>query len=443
MSAFCLAYGANAQENAGKSVVFKDYQGAKMRPAPGYKKGMANIDKSNSANKTTVGGDRWMFSYDIANGYFGSDVLGANDFVFHVAWDSLLKQKYNTGYAGVNWIAMAQYVDPFADGFKDPIVSGANEIVINKWDAYTLDSILFNAAYVQSPVGGAGTKDTLYLSVAPVAPNLRKYTKADYATAEDYAGVKTHGGELPVQRLGATDSFNRQLGNAGAIKWKYVIPDTMRKPMTAQGQYQTRSFRIALPSTLSIPAGSGFAISVAFKSGETWAAGDSIPMHHYFMPLASQYADNARMPYFYYDYNDLGMSYLMHKDGQGSFGSSIALEMANTIDFAQEFLPIGGHVKCSTCFTVGVNNVSNVITGVTAVPNPATEQINVKFALQGAANTTVNVTNAVGQVVASQNMGNVANGTATFSVANLNNGVYFYTVEANGQRMTKRFVVAH
>jgi hypothetical protein len=52
----------------------------------------------------------------------------------------------------------------------------------------------------------------------------------------------------------------------------------------------------------------------------------------------------------------------------------------------------------------------------------------------------------LGQVIATQNMGAMNAGqktTATFNTSALAAGVYLYTVEADGQRVTNRFTVAH
>jgi len=61
-------------------------------------------------------------------------------------------------------------------------------------------------------------------------------------------------------------------------------------------------------------------------------------------------------------------------------------------------------------------------------------------------NATVSITNAVGQVIATKEVANVIakqNNIVTFSTADLSAGLYFYTVEAKGQRTTNRFVVTH
>ena len=49
----------------------------------------------------------------------------------------------------------------------------------------------------------------------------------------------------------------------------------------------------------------------------------------------------------------------------------------------------------------------------------------------------------LGNTVATQNVANIGSGKATINTANLADGVYFYTVTANGERQTGRVAIAH
>jgi len=92
-----------------------------------------------------------------------------------------------------------------------------------------------------------------------------------------------------------------------------------------------------------------------------------------------------------------------------------------------------------------VGNIPGV-TVSSAFPNPANNAVSMQVTVKESASVTVTLSNMVGQVMDTQNLGLVsANGSknATFSTAGIANGVYFLTVEANGGRSTTRFVVAH
>ncbi len=89
------------------------------------------------------------------------------------------------------------------------------------------------------------------------------------------------------------------------------------------------------------------------------------------------------------------------------------------------------------------------INGVTignAFPNPANSTLNVPVTVATGASINVSISNMVGQVLQAQSLGNIAGGqtkTAVFNTSSLAPGVYLYTVESNGERVTNRVVVAH
>ncbi|RYD52846.1 MAG: T9SS type A sorting domain-containing protein [Sphingobacteriales bacterium] len=120
-------------------------------------------------------------------------------------------------------------------------------------------------------------------------------------------------------------------------------------------------------------------------------------------------------------------------------------------DFSPSSLAIGVpnppvmRVNFATRGPVGVTNTNANVT-VAANPNPANNEFTVPVTLANAADVKVLLTNPVGQLVATQQLGKVAAGqtaTATFNTAGLSNGIYFYTVEAGTERITNRIVVAH
>jgi len=96
-----------------------------------------------------------------------------------------------------------------------------------------------------------------------------------------------------------------------------------------------------------------------------------------------------------------------------------------------------------TINTLGVANVNKTISNTNASPNPTSSELAVSFNLSAQANVSVTLTNTVGQVVATQTMDNVTGGKASFNTSNLPSGIYFYSVNANGERSSGRVTVAH
>ncbi len=93
--------------------------------------------------------------------------------------------------------------------------------------------------------------------------------------------------------------------------------------------------------------------------------------------------------------------------------------------------------------TTGVNNVADNIKSVDAYPNPAKGILSISFNMATAADVTVTLTNILGEQVCQQIVANATTSRAIFDVTSFAEGIYIYTVSANGQQTTGRVVVAH
>ena len=126
-----------------------------------------------------------------------------------------------------------------------------------------------------------------------------------------------------------------------------------------------------------------------------------------------------------------------NNDGAFDFSpTSLAVGTKRAAVMRINFGPVASSVK---------NTITNFELGA-ARPNPAQSQFTVPVTLKAAAEVSVTLTNPMGQVVSTQNLGKVAAGqtaAAVFNTSALANGVYFYTVEAGGERTTNRVVVSH
>jgi hypothetical protein len=225
-------------------------------------------------------------------------------------------------------------------------------------------------------------------------------------------------------------------------EYKVVLDQALFLDSTADGFHF-----ISVATNSAIPANRKSSVSVTFKSGTTYNAGDPIDMYNNFFIVAHETIDNGFVTY---STGDENMSSLVDKDTQlinatlGIYSPTIAYTPG-----LAELVDISFKVTCPTCNLVGastsVNNV-NAAEVADAYPNPANNMLTIPFTMNQTSNVSVVVTNAVGATLASQNLGKInakQTGSAKINVASFANGVYFYTVDANGQRTTKRFVVAH
>ena len=98
----------------------------------------------------------------------------------------------------------------------------------------------------------------------------------------------------------------------------------------------------------------------------------------------------------------------------------------------------------SVCPT-SVNEVAADVTSVNLYPNPANENVNMAFNLVNSEEVTVNIYNALGALVMSENKGTMAAGTQmiTINTENFANGVYMVELVTGNSKTVTRMSVNH
>ncbi len=96
--------------------------------------------------------------------------------------------------------------------------------------------------------------------------------------------------------------------------------------------------------------------------------------------------------------------------------------------------------------SLGISNTPGSTTVSQIYPNPANTTVSVRLTTKSTAKASLFISNAIGQILATQQTealpaGNAA--TATFNTAALANGIYFLTIAAGEDRIVRKFVVAH
>ncbi|MEE1225972.1 MAG: T9SS type A sorting domain-containing protein [Bacteroidales bacterium] len=103
------------------------------------------------------------------------------------------------------------------------------------------------------------------------------------------------------------------------------------------------------------------------------------------------------------------------------------------------------HMVIGDASTRSLSEEIAVATSLNAYPNPATDNATISYSLKKAGNVSIVITDLMGRVVmnmeeGTQNAG--VNYTVNVNTANLANGTYFYTLNVNGEKQTKKFVVS-
>lgn len=404
------------------------------------------------AGKSSASGGRWYSHVSMVDLYNGNS---SQWWLWPIWYDSTVRQVFNTGLGTINYISAAQIIDPiYFTMFHDENINDPNGIDITSWTPYKVDSISFSGVCIRNESRPTTIVDTFILSVSPSSTSTTNQYSYYYtnvttdAWAGNYAGTDTLKG-FTIHRNN-TDIANRASNVGGRVIWKVPIDDAMRQVPDGSGNVTVQTFNYPVPGMCEIPAGYGVAMTVTFKSGDVVPVPnvDTFSEYHNFLMYSCEALGSGQMmPYYYYLMADRNSSNLMFGSQDSAYYPSVFIEGWNTIAFRQEFHDMAAHVVCDDCPLLSVKDLNkSILETVTLYPNPADNEVNINFSMSADANATISITNSVGQEVAKQSVKGVKAkqvGTAKFSTANMASGIYFYTVEANGQRKTDRFVVAH
>ncbi|MBK7130193.1 MAG: T9SS type A sorting domain-containing protein [Crocinitomicaceae bacterium] len=156
--------------------------------------------------------------------------------------------------------------------------------------------------------------------------------------------------------------------------------------------------------------------------------------------------------YHFLMFDDYGDGMLGNDGAVGGTGTSadgqlnLESESGYNGSFAVNYGSMGTYAfEVTTAGDGGFTGIENIQTveDATVYPNPASEQTNIEFNITSASDVTIQIVNTLGQVVYTNNMGEV-NGAQKVNVntTDLEAGMYLINITVNGTVMTKRFSVA-
>ncbi len=457
----------------------------------------------NKGARTTSVQGRWYQYYELADLNGGNFITNQWYTWAGLWWDSTVTYRYKEGPSASEWGGVCQIFDPIRfNGYNDvnavsnltsaPLVTGS-DIVIRNNNVYTVDTIRVRAAYIHRVARPSSVRDTLILCVAPIT-NDWYY---DSATNSDWIFTNSNiaaANRVLFQQPKYADSMHRAVfpdnTAAGAVQTldTFILDPTdvtiAHVPDFSSGNEADTNQYYMLPvghgAGNTIPAGQMFAVSISFKSGDVESApnADSVSNFNNFCPLwgfqgtgvsptnsdwmlymhgispddfnGSSYLDTRGRP----SSNTTTYPLVDHSGRPARWLSSLAVQDKNAAltgagpgGFFDQYLWLDAHVSCNGCKTIndvaGVTGPTQKDIHVNAYPNPANNKAVVSFSLNHASDVTIDLTNVMGQLVATQHFNNTVNAKAEFNVSNMAPGIYFYTVSANGEYFTGRISVAH
>jgi len=441
-----IALGASAQS---KSIVFKDALQTSpynliQADAPAVK--LARSNNSTPTGRTTATYTAWFDFYGQNEG------TSSVNYIWPTAPDSNIVYTGTTTTFNIFTHGMGVSFDPTDDYYYSLAALPITDPQITNSTAYTVDSFGFAARYTwnntsipsatqsdsiivilaSTTAGGSTAADSGIYALQYTVPNAAFALVTDDSTPRFATGIYTR-------------AKNEMYDSIIAPKQRFAFPLTIADT----------AFRVwTFPLTMNVKPGRKVVSYIHFKSAVNYSLGTAASAANFMVlyggePAGAtswqqQPARNVGTGYpGSYQAGLTARGQIRNSDTGFVYDGHNILLPSVAYNNPPGFTAQGQYFHIVWAGTSDVNNVASTITRTAAVPNPANGELNILFNLQNAGNSTVTLSNAVGQIVASQNFNNAVNGKVTFNTTNLAEGMYIYTVNTNGGRTTGRVVVAH
>lgn len=461
-----VAFTAGAQERHLTAAAVSDAQPVGKTMDQGQLSRYKTNRITGAAAKTTAGGSRW---YNYALQYVDTTQKILSGGTNSVVWgstsmwqDTNLVVQGTTATRNVNLVSVGSILDPHADAFNDSTYfEGLLKVTAS--NAYTVDSVSVSGVYRFNPAK-TSVVDTVRLSFV-------KGNGGSEASDDIFSGFSSNSSHYGT--VSFHDMHYDSVKNYARHTTAYGTPSDNVKDiiLTSANWGDTLSngkmvFNIQLPTALSVSAGGYAGMSISFISGDatrptsmpfdTLQRSNGTFKYNVFEPAIDFLSDGTNVQWAPLPpATDHNAGYFKKQPTWANGWSETYLPQFAFFAatgggaYFYQYPEIFWHVNCSTCGVITNNPSSGAVAGVetiktvNAFPNPAVNELNVPFTLAQSANVTVSLSNLLGQVVVSQNMGKVTSGSAVINTAAIPNGVYFCTVSADGERNTSKIIIAH
>lgn len=441
--------GANAQKVNQTSMILtapvasENYQEHKKVSLEEMRKMTPWKYENRMAGKGTISGTRTYNYVDLL------DVLNNVDGNFPYMWSTGDAIAFFTGgYDSSRYMGIGQVLHPWYGLYNDPAaLDYSGKVGIQNYSAYTVDSVAIYGSYAQNINKMNGSVvDTLRVALI----------YGDGSQGSDIGLTRWFGGSISqdygVDTIRVADvqyDFNQRVGEGANTRVIKNIPITQA---VADDTLSNGLNRFSVHFGLNVPAGNLVAVTATVVTGDAaYSPLDTIfhgsqrsnnPIEFNMLrPWVFEQNAASFAKYEANNYNN-GLGMLNITDTSSSVYGRYLNQFLWTKESSSEFPYIDFVVSCADCPAVSVANVANRFEGFSAYPNPASNDVTVKFGLEYADDVTVSIYNLVGQQIATQTIENTLYGKAKFDISNLANGMYIYTIETDEVRQSGRFSIA-
>ena len=464
-----LSFAQENKQNVNLSHEVRAFNHHRLAPlGEKYKKGL--VPKSNhqpnvAGKMTSTPTGRWL-NY---GAYLDTAlVLGGSsaDLVPLIIWnDTFGVVNYIPGPEYNKMVSFGAVLHPQAYSFNDTNFY-RGELEISTSDAYTVDSINLVGLYHYN-LAKATVVDTLTISFVYGDPHMPG-TDVGMKTYSDTERLSNHN-LLPGDTLRcgilSYDSVNNTLSGASLYTMKYYLTSANWGDTLPNGIW-SKAIRVGGPlgSGFNVPAGNMLGYTLTFKSGDpTFVPGSVIDsnlgpattfIYNLFQPITVCNSMSPSVPIFsLYDSMDFNAGQFKYLP---NFSSGLENLYAPMYEFDARLFPVDYqnsyndiHITCPTCAVLGARygaaNVASVnpFNYLTSYPNPASENVSIKFGTNKPMDVSISIVNLFGQVVAIKDLKNTQGETVSFSTEKLPSGMYYYVVTTNGASQTGRIDIMH
>jgi hypothetical protein len=408
------------------------------------KEDFIKFSKKSRAGKRYISFPIDMDSFLVYNGINGGQALFAGDNLeTRNMWQdsSSVRVAFSNGLSAPEVQSLSQVLDLYAARWNSEAFNG--EPAVKPGVAYSIDSFGIVCVYNRL-ASKAAIVDTLeFRFIKGAQMGLLQYPDANYTDTVKFAGIRT------------------TYADKGAISGSTTSPTllTIKYPLVAGSENDTLSNGFnyyKIPVNLSL-TNDIVGVSVTFVTGESGIPnGDSITKHNNLRYATfSEGVDNGagfEPSNMYYVKNDLNMSGNTWTKSPNAVTSGANkyffpgiwysdVDPAKIIGWQYHWFDWTISGLTGTVSTKDVN--SNITSSVS--PNPATSDVTFALNLkESAKNVTIEISNALGQVVKTTKVGSIAANTSsntTISVSDLSAGMYIYTINADGQKTSNKLMV--
>ncbi len=380
---------------------------------------------ANNHKETKVINSRWYDYASTMDFKLGGVSSMGRTFLFP---DSNILASFAAPGDGKPWVhAIATIVDPKSDWFEE---NGFQ--LITAATPYTLDSVTIYCKYYRN-------------TASTIVDTLR----FEFFTSNDHSEVpQYYFSSANIQANYGTDTlFFKATLRTGIVLdavSKVVLNVPLNEVDSTSGMGGFNIFTVAPPTLVNVAANEVVGVAITFLPGYTYTPMDTLNNFNYVSFYSyEENGDNTYPNYTKRDWNTSQITPTSALVPGNSWETMFIPEWAYTQPFGMENHLIEFLLTGDTEFTSIEKSENNNLNVAQNQPNPFTGTTTVNYSLDKTAKVSVDVYNVAGAKVMSLGQGTQAAGSHSIQIdaSELQAGIYYYTLTADGYSVTKKMVV--